>query len=885
MKDFNPPPFGAWFSKVSRSITKAEGKDMHEFLKVIQKFITIKEDFVKPLLKSCAEETEAERVGYWSVGEEVVFCESMYVEEKKEFTRGTFFYKEGCKSFLEALEREGIFESKRAQEDERIGECMGEYLRANNTNMLLCLGVWFEGRLVGFLTLEKSQRRQWATFEFYKALYITSLISLLFEKQRGDFLLRMYKTLYSVNSLILNIKERKELFSWFCRLAVEEGMFRMVWVGLLDEEGNVVPVASAGYVENYLSRLRINIYDERTNKGPTATAIREGKIQVNNDTETNPAMAPFREEMLKRGYLSSCAFPISFKGGTIGTINLYSDKKNFFSEEVIKLVEELGVDISFALEYMETLRTKNILYLAIEDIKDWVIITDKNGYIEYANPAVEEISGYKREEIIGKKTSIFRSGLYSEDFYKKLWDTILSENSFSDVFINRRKDGSLFYINERITPIKDEKGEIVGFISVGRDITQLREIEEKLKYLSKYDPFTGIANRDHFFEVLDSALKEGGTIAIAVVDIYNFSRINFLHGYSTGDKYLLSLAKKLSKVGDFCGRYGSDEFMLFKRLRDIKEFEKFVDDLLKVGKEIKLTLNVGLSLYPLDDSDPYALVEKAMYALKRAKSATSSYAFYSKHEEEEILRGLKIEEELNHALERGEFLLYFQPYYASKDYKVEGAEALLRWNSKSFGLLPAGKFIHLIQKRRELMDKMEHWVFETAIRLIKTYSIKIPISINLSPIHIEESFCDYIKYLLEKYEVSPNLINIEITEESVIKDADKALKVLKSLKEYGLKIILDDFGVMYSSLSLFSNFPVDYLKIDKSFVDRLDTDEKILEIVLNLINMCRALGIKTVAEGVEREVQANFLRNMGCDYIQGFYFSKPMPVEEFLKLL
>ncbi|MFN3946986.1 MAG: GAF domain-containing protein [Aquificaceae bacterium] len=166
---------------------------MHDFLKAIQKAITLKEDLLKPLLKTCAEETDAERVSYWSIGEDVLFCESMYIKEKKDFARGFVFYKQACKSLLEVLEREGVFESKRAQEDERIAKCMGEYLRENNTNIFLCLGIWFEGKLVGFLALEKWQKRQWAVFEFYKALYTASLISLLFEKQKGDFLLRMYK--------------------------------------------------------------------------------------------------------------------------------------------------------------------------------------------------------------------------------------------------------------------------------------------------------------------------------------------------------------------------------------------------------------------------------------------------------------------------------------------------------------------------------------------------------------------------------------------------------------------------------------------------------------------------------------------------------------------
>ncbi|MGK0690475.1 MAG: PAS domain S-box protein, partial [Aquificaceae bacterium] len=532
---------------------------MHELLKTVYKVLE-REEFIKPLLETCAKQTEAERVGFWSIKEEIIFCEWLYVKEKGDFEKGYHFKKDKCKEFLNALEEENIFESKMVQEDERLGECMKDYFMSHNMTLLLAIPIWFEGRLFGFLSLEKSQKRQWLVFERYKALYTASLISLLLEKQKGDFLLRMYKTLSSVNHIILQAKDKEELLRWFCKTATEEGMFRMAWVGLLDEEGNVKPLCSSGYVENYLSSLNINIYDESVNKGPTARAIIEGRMQVNNDTETNPAMAPWREEMLKRNYLSSCAQPIRFKGKIIGAINLYSDKKNFFTGDVLKLVEELAEDISFALEHLETLRTKDTLFRAVEEIKDWIVITDKNGYIEYVNPAVEEISGYKREKLIGKRPSIFKSGLHSQEFYKELWDTILSGKVFHATFINRRKDGSLFYLDSKIVPVRDKKGEISNFVAVGRDITQVKEMEEKLRFLSNYDLLTGVPNREHFLELLEEVMKESENIAVAFVDIYNFSSINLLYGYSMGDKILSSFAERLSKVGDGCGRYGSDEF-------------------------------------------------------------------------------------------------------------------------------------------------------------------------------------------------------------------------------------------------------------------------------------------------------------------------------------
>jgi len=856
---------------------------MHELLKTVHNVLE-REEFIKPLLKVCAERTETERVGFWSVKEEIIFCEWLYVKEKGNFEHGLSFEKNKCKEFLNALEEEGIFESRMVQEDEKLSECMKDYFKSHNITLLLAIPIWFEGKLLGFLALEKSQRKQWAVFERYKAFYTASLISLLFEKQKGDFLLSMYKTLSSVNHIVLQAKDKEELLRWFCKAATEEGMFRMAWVGLLDEKGNVKPLCSSGYVENYLSSLNINIYDESVNKGPTARAIIEDRVQVNNDTETNPAMAPWREEMLKRNYLSSCAHPIRFKGKIIGAINLYSDKKNFFTGDVLKLVEELAEDISFALEHLETLRTKDTLFRAVEEIKDWIVITDKNGYIEYVNPAVEEISGYKREKLIGKRPSIFKSGLHSEDFYKELWDTITSGKVFYATFINRKKDGSLFYLDSKIVPIRDDKGEISNFVAVGKDITQVKQIEERLRFISNYDPLTGVPNKEHSLGLLEEATKEGESIAVAFVDIYNFSSINLLYGYSMGDKILSSFAERLSKVGDGCGRYGSDEFLVFKRLESPKDLEELTRDILKAAQDLKLTVNIGISIYPLDGRSPSELVEKAILALKQAKGGTSSFAYYKKGEEERIIKDLKIGEELNYAIERGEFVLHFQPYYSSKDLRPVGAEALIRWYSAVFGLLYPKDFLHIVEKKR-LTKRLDYWVFEEAMRLIKDYSISVPIYLNLSPLSIDEDLPDYLKSLIEKYEISPSLINLEITEEAVIKDLEKAHKILEEVHKLGISIVLDDFGVLYSSLSLLSKFPISYLKIDKSFVDRLEDDGKTSRIVVHLISMCKALNIKTIAEGVEEKWQVDLLTKMKCDYLQGYYLNKPMPLDKFLDLL
>ncbi|MFN4319970.1 MAG: EAL domain-containing protein [Aquificaceae bacterium] len=272
------------------------------------------------------------------------------------------------------------------------------------------------------------------------------------------------------------------------------------------------------------------------------------------------------------------------------------------------------------------------------------------------------------------------------------------------------------------------------------------------------------------------------------------------------------------------------------------------------------------------------------FALKQAKGSASSYSYYVKGEEEKIIRDLKIGEELNHAIDRGEFVLHFQPYYSSKDLRLAGAEALIRWHSHALGgLLYPKDFLHIVE-RKKLTKKLDYWVFEEAVRLIKSHSINVPISLNLSPLSIDEGLPDYLRTLIEKYEVNPSLINLEITEEAVIRDTERTSKILEEVHKLGIGIVLDDFGILYSSLSLLSKLPISCLKIDKSFVDRLE-DVKTLNIVQHLISMCRALNIKTVAEGVEQEWQVNLLIRMGCDYMQGYYLKKPIPLDKLLDLI
>ncbi len=848
---------------------------------------------INDLLKLCAQFLNAERVSLWTVKEEILFCEHMYIKSTDEFMGGLLLRREKCLELLHTLEKEGVFLAQ-TPHSQTLKDCMGEYLSFVDTKVLAIVPLLEEAKLDGFIMCESQHERSWDAQDIGILLCASTHIRNLYEKQSISFMVNMYRTLSLVNQALIKAKSREEIFGEICRIAVEAAGFRMAWIGLLDDAGNIKPVSWYGHVENYLESISINIYSKKLNKGPSARAVLEKKVQVNNDTETEPSVLEWRTQMLKRGYLSSCAYPIRLKGKVIGTLNLYSDRKGAFTHEVVKLVEEIGEDLSFALEHIDLLKSMEMMYMATEQSFEWVMITDKSGNIMYVNPAVERISGYTKEELLGKNPRIFKSGLHSREFYKNLWDTILSGESFRAVFINRRKDKSLFYLDAIISPLRDETGNITAFVSTGSDITQVRQLEENLYRLVNYDALTDLPTRVYFLRELEETIKEKphSNITVLLMDIHNLGSINAVYGYEFGDKVLRAFAQNLKILPAFCARYGDDEFVLFKEMKsaeDIYELLKSVFNACNLsieGKSYKLGIHIGVSLYPIDGQRAQELVRNAEIALKKAKvSVPGSYEFYNPEEGEKVFQWVKMEQELRSALKREEFLIYFQPVYRTSDLKVAGAEELLRWNSRSMGFVQAKDFVPVLEKTGLILD-VSDYVFKKCIQFIKEYNIKVPISINLSPAQLrQKDLAEKLCHVVKASGISPELLNVEITEEMLIEDLEGASRRISELKTCGFLITLDDFGVRYSSLSYLAKLPVDYIKIDMSFIKLIDQDEKTLKVVLAIINMAKSLKIKTVAEGVERKSQLEILKELGCDYVQGFYFSKPLPVEEFISIL
>ena len=546
------------------------------------------------------------------------------------------------------------------------------------------------------------------------------------------------------------------------------------------------------------------------------------------------------------------------------------------------------------------------LSMSVEQSTDCVVITNKIGNIEYVNNAVEEITGYKREELIRKKPKIFQSGKHDNKFYREMWDTILSGHSFPAIFTNRKKNGELFYLNQTITSLRDEKGDITHFIATGKDITQQKFMEEKINYLAYYDALTGLPNRNLFIDRLKQGIARTDyskrLISILAVDIDRFKSINDTFGLDTGDNVLKEVAEILStsvRKGDTVARLGGDDFGVL--LIDIAHSEDIILVIEKImknasqtitfnGKEIVLSLSIGISVYPADGKDAYELIKNADLALSKAKQqGRKNYQFYTEDMDLKASEFVLMEKNLLPALKNKEFMLNYQPYWEINTKRIIGMEALLRWKNEELGMVSPGKFIPVLEEMGLILE-VGKWILETACRQFKEWQGKgylvVPVSVNVSPVQFrQKDLSEMIGKITKEFSLDPKLLTLEITESTFMHDIEFTSSVLKKLRDIGISISIDDFGTGYSSLSYLKRFPVDNLKIDISFIREIATDPDTASIVTAIIAMAHTLNLKTIAEGVETEEQWKILRLLRCDMGQGYYISKPLPAEEVERFL
>ncbi|WP_343122255.1 EAL domain-containing protein [Sulfurihydrogenibium sp. YO3AOP1] len=721
----------------------------------------------------------------------------------------------------------------------------------------------------------------------------------------------LIESLKDINQLIISAETEEELFQRICESLVEKNHFKFVWIG--KREGDFIkPVCKYGKDDGYIDNLVVSVREDLPEgRGQSGRAYRENRIIINENTLTSEFMTPWKNQLLKRDIYSSLAIPVEKNGEVYLVITIYSTKPFVFRKDFLTLFEELKQDISFALNKIEKDKENILLRKAVDNSKMWLLITDSNGTIEYVNQYVIDLTGYTKEEIIGKNPRIFKSGIQDIEFYKELWNTILSGKPFSAVFVNKTKDGRLIYIDQTIYPIK-LKNKTLKFVSIGRDITQEKLLSEEIEKYKYYDSLTELPNfisfKIQFSEIIKNKIYE--KFGLILIDIYNMSVVNASYEFETGNEILKEVAKNLKKEfpDGYAARIGSDEFaILIPNIENesilIYKIRDALDKDLNTSKgKIHISYNASIVLYNEDGQTFEELYNNAVLTLNTAKKEGENVIkFYESQLNKKLEEYLTAEKIVEKAFKKKLFKFYFQPYFKSEDFSVAGFESLVRIVDEDGTVYPPIKFIDYLENSKYI-TKFEEWALEEVSQKIKKFNSlndkkDRTISLNLSPKGLlgyslnltsdelsDKNFVERLKSL--PIETQNNLV-IEITERNVIKDIEKSKKIFKDIKDLNknIKIAIDDFGTGYSSLTYLRDLAIDILKIDMSFVRNIARSRQDLSLVKFIIGLAKDFGLKTIAEGVETEEQVKLLSLLGADYLQGFYFAKPMPEEEAIKLI
>ncbi|HTP66360.1 MAG TPA: EAL domain-containing protein [Geobacteraceae bacterium] len=536
-----------------------------------------------------------------------------------------------------------------------------------------------------------------------------------------------------------------------------------------------------------------------------------------------------------------------------------------------------------------------------------IMMTDTRGEIVFVNPGFTRLTGYISTEVLGKGTWLLKSGETPPEEYRRLWETIGAGEEWWGELRNRKKNGELFWVSESISPITDATGKITHFLSRMEDITEKKQKLESILHLAYYDSLTSLPNQHFFHELLHNALAQAQRyermLAVLFLDLDRFKNINDTLGHSVGDQLLKAVAQRLkdccSREGDTVGRRGGDEFIiLLPELKDVngpvrvaqRIINAFSRTFILPEHELSISTSIGISIFPHDGGDPEALIKKADMAMYRAKEGgRNRYHLYTPTTDTQVFERLALENSLRKAFERDEFLLHYQPKLNIATGRVISVEALVRWRHPEMGLVMPTQFIPLAEETG-LIAPLGEWVLRAACVQNKAWQDagypSMRIAVNISPKQFQlHNLAEIVERALSDARLNADCLELEITENVMLRNEDAVAKTLCRLSDLGVHISIDDFGTGYSTFSYIRRIPIDSLKIDQSFINDICSNLNDEAITTAVIDMAQSLNLNVVAEGVETEEQRKLLESLNCSEMQGYYFSRPLPADEFGKYL
>lgn len=537
---------------------------------------------------------------------------------------------------------------------------------------------------------------------------------------------------------------------------------------------------------------------------------------------------------------------------------------------------------------------------AIHQSADAVMITNNEGVIEFVNPAYEGMTGYTAQEMLGNTPRLLKSNIHDDEFYKNMWNEINSGRVFRETFMNRRKSGELYYQQQTITPLKDEHNRIIQFISTSKDVSTEIETQQRLHSMAYHDVLTGLPNRELFRDRLEHARakadRDKTLLSVIFLDLDHFKNVNDTMGHPVGDKLLQQVAERLTgsvRNTDTVARLGGDEFtVLLESVDDLENIAIRTVQLLHVLRtpfnvedhEVFISASVGVAVYPSDVQTIDDIFRAADTAMYRAKAdGRNTYRFFTQEMADMILRRVTLEKGLHHAMDNNEFCLFYQPRVTMQGEYTICVEALIRWQHPQHGMLPPDEFIQILEETGMIVE-VGAWVWRTAIAQLAQWrkqGIDVVMAVNVSPLQLHShGLVENILSCLLEFGLSVRDIELEITEAVMMEYSQRTAQVFDAIRRSGLRMAVDDFGTGFSSLSYLKKMPIHTLKIDRSFVNDVLTDAEDEAIVTAIVSLAMSLNLNITAEGVETREQLDYLRNLGCHEAQGYYFSKPLSVDE-----
>ncbi len=557
---------------------------------------------------------------------------------------------------------------------------------------------------------------------------------------------------------------------------------------------------------------------------------------------------------------------------------------------------------------LEALRQNEEKYRTIlESIQESYFEVDLAGNFSFCNDSMRLLLGYSKEELLGMNNRQYTDKEHSKKLFQtfnKVYNTGESTEGFDWQII--RKNGDKRYIEASVSLIKDSSGKPIGFRGIVRDATERKKVEQQLNHMATHDALTGLPNRLMFSQLLNHAIQSAQRhkrqLAVFFIDLDRFKTINDSLGHEAGDRLLQEMAmrfKQLLRADDVVGRLGGDEFIIL--IEEVDELSQVanvahkilatvIKPMILLGEECRITASIGISMYPKDGTDEQSLMKNADMAMYFAKEeGKNNYQFYSKDIQSQSKERFCIETNLRRALERNELSLEYQPKVDFKTGLITGVEALLRWQNPSLGSVTPTQFIPVAEETG-LIVPIGRWVMKTACAQNVAWQRQglppVCMAVNLSLRQLmDDNLLEDIKNTLVDSGMAPNLWELEITESMVMHNPARMIEVLTNIKKMGVRLAIDDFGTGYSSLAQIKHFPVDTLKVDRSFIRNIPHDSEDRAITEAVIAMGKNLNLTVVAEGVETQAQKDFLQDHICDEMQGFHFSKPIAPDKFADLL